>query len=128
MWYAINSLLAQISQFAKSGPNTSSDRLNKQHCNGFLQWVGMPQSIRIGSLWRGPNGSTMVFLAITMFLTILEHHSNGQDASNGHIASSWQSAILRGSAILARFKFCKPAFVKSSLELLVVFLTFLSSY
>jgi hypothetical protein len=82
-------LLAQISQFEKSGPSAASDGLNKQCRNGFLQRAGMPQSIRISPLWHGPNGPMTVFLAITVFLTILEHHSNGRDTSNGHIASSW---------------------------------------
>jgi hypothetical protein len=41
-WYAINSLLAQISQFAKSGPGATFDGLNKQRRNGFLQWAEMP--------------------------------------------------------------------------------------
>jgi hypothetical protein len=39
MRYAINSLLARISQFEKSGPNAASDGLNKQRRNRFLQWV-----------------------------------------------------------------------------------------
>jgi hypothetical protein len=94
----------------KSGPGEAFDGLNKQCRNGFLQWAGMPQSIRFHPLWHGPNGPMAIFLAITVFLTILEHRSNGRDASNGHIASSWRSAILRCSAIPARFKFCKPAF------------------
>jgi hypothetical protein len=40
--YVINSLLAQISQFAKSGPGAAFDGLNKQRRNRFLQWVEMP--------------------------------------------------------------------------------------
>jgi hypothetical protein len=42
MQYAIMSLLAWISQFAKIGPSASFDGLNAQRCNGFLQWVEMP--------------------------------------------------------------------------------------
>jgi hypothetical protein len=49
----------------------------------------MPQSIQIRLLWRGPNGPTMVFPSIIVFLAILEHYSNGRGASNGHIASPW---------------------------------------
>jgi len=45
-----------------------------------------------------------------VFITIPEHHSNGRDAYNGHIALSLKSVILCCSAIPARFKFCKPAF------------------
>jgi hypothetical protein len=49
----------------------------------------MPQSMQFHPLWHGPNGPMAIFLAITAFLSILEHRSNGQDASNGHIASPW---------------------------------------
>jgi hypothetical protein len=107
--YAINSLLAWISRFTKCGPDAVSDGLSKKCRNKFLQWAGMPQSIQIHLLWRSHNGPTTVFLALTMFLTISDHHSNGQDASKGHIASSWQCPILHGSSIPARFKFFKPA-------------------
>jgi hypothetical protein len=40
-------------------------------------------------LWRGPNGTMAIFPVINVFLAVLEHHSNGQDASNGYIASLW---------------------------------------
>jgi hypothetical protein len=94
----------------KSVPGEAFDGLNKKRRNRLLQRVGMPQSIRFHPLWRGPNGPMVIFPAITTFLAILEHRSNGQDASNGHIASPWRSASLRCSAIPARFKFCKPSF------------------
>jgi hypothetical protein len=38
-WYVINYFLAQISHFAKIGPDATSDGLNRQHRNIFLQWV-----------------------------------------------------------------------------------------
>jgi hypothetical protein len=44
------------------------------------------------SLWRSPNGLMANIPTIIVFLSILEHHSNGQDTSKGHIASPWQSA------------------------------------
>jgi hypothetical protein len=40
-------------------------------------------------LWRGPNGPRVNVPAITVFLAILEHRSNGHNASNGHISSPW---------------------------------------
>jgi hypothetical protein len=104
--------LARISRFAKSGPDAACDGLNKQNHNRFLQRARMPQSIRFHPLWHGLNGLMAIFSAITMFLTISERHSNGRDASNGHIASSRRSAILHCSAIPARFKFCKLTFCK----------------
>jgi hypothetical protein len=42
MQYVINSLLAQLSQFEKSGPGAEFDGLNKQCRNRFLHWVEMP--------------------------------------------------------------------------------------
>jgi hypothetical protein len=110
MRYEITSLLAQISWFAKSGPSAASDGLSKKCHNRFLQRVGMPQSIRFHPLGHGLNNPMAIFLAITAFLAIPKHHSNGQDASNGHIASSWRSDILRCSVISTRFKFYKPSF------------------
>jgi hypothetical protein len=41
-WYAIGSLLAQISWFAKSGPDVAFDGLNKKRHNEFLQRVEIP--------------------------------------------------------------------------------------
>jgi hypothetical protein len=73
----------------KSGPGASFDGLNKQRHNKFLQQEGMPQSIRFRLLWHGPNGPTIIFSSLTMFLAILKRHSNGWDASNGHIALTW---------------------------------------
>jgi hypothetical protein len=84
------------------------DGLNKQRRNKLLKWAGMPLSIRFHPLGHSPNGPMASFPAITTFLAILGCHSNGQDASNGHIVSPWRSASLRCSAILTRFKFYKP--------------------
>jgi hypothetical protein len=75
----------------------------------FLQRIKKPQSIRFHPLWRGPNGPMAIFPAITVFITILEHHSNGRDASNSHIASPSRSSLLCYSAIPARFNFYKPS-------------------
>jgi hypothetical protein len=72
----------------------------------------MPQSILFHQLWRGPNVPVVNIPAITMFLAILERLSNSRDDSNGHISSSWQSANLRCSDILAKFQFCKPSFFR----------------
>jgi hypothetical protein len=80
-----------------------------KHCNGSLQQERMCPSMCIYPLWHGLNGPMAVFLEITVFLAILERHSNDQDTSNGHIASPWRSPILRGSTISTRFKFLKPA-------------------
>jgi hypothetical protein len=41
------------------------------------------------SLWHGPNGLMVIFLAITTVRAILERQANGRDASNGHIALPW---------------------------------------
>jgi hypothetical protein len=70
----------------------------------------MPQLIQFHPLWRDPNGPMPIFPKITMFLAVLENPYNGQDASNGHIASPWRSASLHCFAIPTRFKLCKPAF------------------
>jgi hypothetical protein len=45
-------------------------------------------------LWHGPNGPMENVAEITVFLAILECHSNGQDTSNGHISLSWKSFNL----------------------------------
>jgi hypothetical protein len=72
----------------------------------------MPQSMRFHPLWRSPNGPMANVSEITMFLSVLEHRSNGQDTSNGHISSPWRSVSWCCSTIPTRFKFCKPPFCK----------------
>jgi hypothetical protein len=79
-------------------------------------------------LWHGLNGPMVIFLAITVFLAIPEHHSNGRDASNGHIASSWRSAFLHVLLIQRGSSSASLPSAKSSLELPTVFLTLPSSY
>jgi hypothetical protein len=106
----ISSLLARITTICKSVPSEAFDELNKQCRNGFLQRIEKLQPIRFHPLWRGPNGPMVIFLEITVFLSVPEHCSNGRDASNGHIASPWRSVILCCSAIPMRFKFHKPSF------------------
>lgn len=70
----------------------------------------MPQSIQFHPLWHSPNSPMAIFLETTVFLVILEHHSNVRDVSNDHIASPWKSANLGCSTIPTRFKFCKSSF------------------
>jgi hypothetical protein len=93
----------------KKWSRRSVDGLNKKRGNRFFQRVGMPQSIQIHLLWRGLSSPMTVFLSITMFLAIPKRHFNGRGASNGHIASLWQSPILCCSVIPPKFKFFKPA-------------------
>jgi hypothetical protein len=85
-------------------------RINRQRRNRVLQRVGMPQSIQFYPLWRGLNGPMEIVPVINAFLAVLEHRSNSQDASNGHIASPWKSSSLCFFAIPVRFKFYKPSF------------------
>jgi hypothetical protein len=85
----MGSQLAQTSQVSKIGPGAASDGLNNQCRNRFLQQVGMPQSIQIHLLLRSLNGPMTLFLEITVFLAILEHHSNCRGASNDRIALPW---------------------------------------
>jgi len=51
-------------------------------------------------------------LEIIVFLAVLEHRSNGWDASNGHISSLWWSASRWCFDIPTRFKFYKPSLWK----------------
>jgi hypothetical protein len=70
----------------------------------------MLQSMKFHPLWCGTNGPREIFQAITVFLVVLECHSNGRDASNGNISSSWRSSNIRFSNIPVKFQFCKPSF------------------
>jgi hypothetical protein len=88
------------------------DGINRQRRNVLLQWEGTLQSMQFHQLWRGPNGPLEIFQAITAVQAVLEHRANGQDASNGHIASSWKSANLHCSDIPTKFQFFKPSFCK----------------
>jgi hypothetical protein len=109
---ATSSLWARIIKFGKSVLGATLNGINRKHHNELFQWVRMPQSMQLHPLWHSPNGPMVNILAIIVFLAVLESCSNGQDASNGHIASSWKSVNLCCSDIPSKFHFCKPSFCK----------------
>jgi hypothetical protein len=86
---AISYLWARIIKIFESVLGAMLDGINRQRPNRLLQLVGMPRSIQFHPLWCGLNGPMVNVPAITVFLAVLECHSNGRDASNGHIASPW---------------------------------------
>ena len=67
-----------------------------------------PSWMQFCPLRRGPNGSMASFLIITIVLIVQEFQSNGYNASNGHIASPWQSANLSFSDIPVKFELWRP--------------------
>jgi hypothetical protein len=100
----------RIITIGKSVLGETLDGINRQRHKILLKWEGIPQSMQLHMLWHGPNGLMAIFLAITVVRAILERWANGRDASNGHIASPWQSANIFCSNISMKFHFCKPSF------------------
>jgi hypothetical protein len=84
----ISSMWAWIIKIHES-VSATLDEINRQRRNRFFQQVGMPRPIQFHPLWCSPNGPMVNIPAITVFLAILKHRSNGRDASNGHISSPW---------------------------------------
>jgi hypothetical protein len=107
---ATSFLWARIITIGKSVLDAMIDKINRQCHNKHFQWEGTPQSMQFHPLWHGPNGPMANFPAINAFLAVLEHRSNGWDASNGHISSSWRSANIRCYDIPTKFQFYKPSF------------------
>jgi hypothetical protein len=73
----------------KSVLGAAFDGINRQRHNRSFQRVREPSLMRFHPLGHGPNGPMASFPAITVFLAVLEHQSNGRDTSNGHIDPPW---------------------------------------
>jgi hypothetical protein len=105
-----SSLWARMITIHKSVLGATLDEINRYYHNKLFQQEGTPQSMQFHLLWRGPNGPRANVLEITVFLAILECHSNCRDTSNAHISSPWKSANLCCTDIPMECRFWKTSF------------------